>query len=283
MLELILFPLVLLPRPLYLSMGRLLGRIAYAIDGRHRSIAIDNLRRSFRDRPAQQIEAIARRVFENLGMNFIEFLMLPWIKEDNLKRYVDFRNIEYLDRIRGKDGGFILLTAHFGNWELLCHAMGLKGYRGYIVVREDENPFFQALLKRWRERSGNRTIHKRRAMRRLIKALTRGEPVGILLDQNVARREGVFVDFFGRPACTNKGLALLALATGAKVVPVFIRRRDDGRHIIEVLEALDTVTTGDRERDVLTNTRRFTQIIEGYIRRYPDQWFWVHQRWKTRP
>lgn len=281
--EIILFPLILLPRSIYLSIGRFLGRIVYLLDKRHRIIAINNLRISFKDRSEEGIEALATKVFENLGMNFIEFLMLPWIREENLHRYVDFRNIEYLDRIKREGKGIIFLTAHFGNWELLCHAMGLKGYKGYIVVREDESPFFRALLKRWRERSGNRTIHKRRAMRRLIRFLNRGGAVGILLDQNVTRREGVFVDFFGRPACTNKGLALLAIATGVKVVPIFIRREADGKHVIEILEAVDTVVTGEKERDVLVNTERFTKVLEGYIRSYPDQWFWVHQRWKTRP
>ncbi len=282
LIEYMLLPLTFVPRRVLLATGRFLGRIFYLLDRRHREIAFNNLRASFRTKSSEEIEAIVERVFENLGMNFVEFLLLPWMKE-GLSRHISFRNMDHLDRIRKKGRGIIFLTAHFGNWELLPHAMALKGYGGVIVVREDDNPFFNALLKRWRERSGNRTIHKRRAMRRLMRVIERGGSVGILLDQNVTRREGVFVDFFGRPACTNKGPALLALATDAVVVPVFIRREGGGHHIVDILTPIDPVRTGNRERDVLLNTERFTRVIEGYIERYPDQWFWVHQRWKTRP
>jgi KDO2-lipid IV(A) lauroyltransferase len=120
-------------------------------------------------------------------------------------------------------------------------------------------------------------------MGQILRLLKEGKTVGILLDQNMAWQEGVFVDFFGELACTNTGVALLALKTGAAVLPVFNIREEDGRYRAVIEPEVSLIRTGDKQSDVLQNTQRFTRIIEGYIRNYPNHWLWVHQRWKTRP
>ncbi len=283
MLKAMIFPFSILPWRVGLSLGRGLGRVAYHIDRRHRSIAYRNLKESFIDMGEGELKRLVIEVFENIGMNFMEFARFSRFTCENIDRYVEFCNIDYLEQIRKMERGIIYLTAHLGNWELLAHAMAIKGYTTTVVVRKADSPVFEAFLKGWREMSGNTVIGKKGSMRRLIEILKDAGSVGILLDQNVTWREGVFVDFFGRPACTNKGAALLALATGAPVIPIFINRKEDGRHRIEVDNAIDLVVTGDRDRDVSINTERFTRVIEERIRKTPGQWFWVHQRWKSRP
>lgn len=272
-----------IPWQMALKTGRFLGRTGYYLDERHRRIALRNLRDSFGDKSYKELKGLTKKVFENLGMNLMEFAHLPRFTVENIGRYVEYRNLEYLDEISREGKGVIFLTGHFGNWELLGHAMAIKGYSMYVIARDADNPIFNELLREWRELSGNRVIDKRRSMRRLLRILKDGGMVGILLDQNVTWREGVFVDFFGRSACTNKGLALLAMASKSPVIPIFIRRKDDNRHEIRIMEKIDIVITGDKDRDILINTQRYTKVIEDCIRKYPDQWFWMHQRWKTRP
>jgi KDO2-lipid IV(A) lauroyltransferase len=147
-----------------------------------------------------------------------------------------------------------------------------------------DNPLLEGLLSRLRSRWGNRVVRKGGALREVLKLLKKGETVGFLLDQNVAFDQGVFVNFFGRPACTHKTLALIALKTGASVLPAFIFREDEeNRHRIVVEPPVPLEVTGDVEKDLVVNTQKFTSLIESYIRKHPDQWLWVHRRWKTQP
>ena len=162
-------------------------------------------------------------------------------------------------------------------------AQALKGTPFGIVVRPLDNPYLEKAVSGIRTRYGNFLIDKKNGMREILRTLDRGGLVGILLDQNVSRREGVFVDFFGRPACTNKGLALIARKTGAPVIPAFTRRSGLSRHDIIVGEEVPLVDTGDRDADIAANTQAYTRIIEDFIRDNPDCWFWMHRRWNTRP
>jgi KDO2-lipid IV(A) lauroyltransferase len=176
----------------------------------------------------------------------------------------------------------ILITAHLGNWELMAAWYAVMGYKMDVVVRDLDNALASRLMNWVRTRHGHAMVLKKRSMRRLLKTLAKGGIAGILLDQNVARVEGVFVDFFGVPACTNKGPAMLAAVSGAAVIPTFICR-ENGRHIIKIGPEIGLSRGGDKKTDALENTRRFTAAIEEAIRRNPGQWFWVHRRWKTRP
>jgi KDO2-lipid IV(A) lauroyltransferase len=169
-----------------------------------------------------------------------------------------------------------------GNWELLSVTAGMAGYPVNVLYRPLDFIPLDEFFIRFRTRFGARVIPSRRAMRDVLKCLGRGEVAAMLMDQNVDWREGVFVEFFGRRACTNKGLAPLALKTGAPVVPVFMIRERDG-FTVEYLPEIRLIKTGDKTRDVEENTRQYNKVIEAYIRQYPEQWLWLHQRWKTRP
>ncbi|MCP3676057.1 MAG: lysophospholipid acyltransferase family protein [Deltaproteobacteria bacterium] len=272
-----------LPLPLLQAAGRGLGRLAYRIDRRHRDIALANLTIAFgKEKSHEEIVAIAVGLFENLGMNMMEFSRVPWLKRGNLKGYVRCEEFENLQVALKRGKGVIFITGHLGNWELMAAYCGLKGYPLDIVVRDLDSPLVDDFVRWVRTRSGNRAVSKGKSMRELLRTLRGGGIVGLLLDQNVTWSEGVFVDFFGKLACTNKGAALLAVVSGSPVIPAFIVR-EGGRHRIILGREIEVVNSGDRQSDMVENTYRFTRAIEDMVRRYPDQWFWIHQRWKSRP
>jgi KDO2-lipid IV(A) lauroyltransferase len=194
--------------------------------------------------------------------------------------------IDGLDHLRSamaSHGHALVLTAHLGNWELLSLAHRLTGQRLAIVVRPLDSPWLNGLADLLRRKSGVEVVDKEGAVRPVLRALHDGRMVAILLDQNAARREGVFVPFFGHPASTSKGLALLARRAGSPVVPIFIRREETGGHRVQVLPALAPPTASDPEEAVTELTARCAAVIEAAIREAPDQWLWIHNRWRTRP
>jgi len=196
---------------------------------------------------------------------------------------VRLEGVEHVKAALAEGRGALLLGAHFGNFELLAAAHALTGLPPVnVVVRPLDNPYLDALVARGRERAQISLIAKRAALKGMTAALARGECVGILLDQNDGRH-GVFVPFFGRPASTSRSLAVLALKTGAPVVPAFIHRLRDGEHHVTLEPAIPVVRTGHVDRDVELNTARFTEAIERQVRAHPEQWFWVHRRWKSLP
>jgi KDO2-lipid IV(A) lauroyltransferase len=265
------------------GLGLALGQLAYwALPGRRR-IALANLAGAFGTAlDARQQRAVARANFRHLGVTAIECCQLFFGRSPELLARVRVEGIEHVKAALAEGRGAFYLGAHFGNWELLAAAHILTGVPLSVVVRPLDNPFLEAVLARGRERGQVKLIHKRAAIRGVQASLARGECVGILLDQN-AGRDGVFVPFFGRPASTSRTLAVLALRTGAPVVPAFIRRLAGGDHEVTIEPPIALARTGDRERDVEVNTARFTAVIERYVREHPDQWFWVHRRWKTEP
>ncbi len=273
----------LLPVWLLDKIGRWLGRTAYAIDKRHREISLKNLRDVFGgEKSGDEITSIARMNFENLGMNLMEFLKVPWLKRGDVDGYIECEGLENFLNTYKKGKGVIFLTAHLGNWELMAAFYGLTGYPVDIVVRDIDSPLLDGFTRWVRTRAGNRTISKGRSMRELLKVLRGGGIVGILLDQNVTWNEGVFVNFFGRLACTNKGPSLLAVSSDAGVIPTFIVR-EGNKHKIIIGKEIPVVYSDDKTRNMVENTARFTKVIEDLVRKYPEQWFWIHQRWKTRP
>ncbi len=272
----------ILPFRIALRFGGGLGIFAYRIDKRHRLITEDNLARSFPEKSPEEIKAIARSVFRNLGYSIIEFIRSARYGQ----RFGEYITIDdyprYLKALE-KGRGLLLLTAHCGSWELLALAQSLKKPPIGVVVRPLDNPYLDSLVSGLRTQFGNSLIGKVKGMREILRWLEQGGGVGILLDQNVKAKEGVFVDFFGRPACTNKGLALMATRTKAPVLPAFIRRVGLDRHEIFIGDEIPLIETGDKDADVAANTQAYTRAIEDFIRKYPDQWFWMHRRWKTRP
>ncbi|MBI5235907.1 MAG: lysophospholipid acyltransferase family protein [Deltaproteobacteria bacterium] len=281
--KLIAFIIGHLPLCLVRVLGKALGRIAFRFDKRHAKTALENMTLAYKGSLSEDaMTTIARGVFENLAITGLEFMRIPWLTKTGLNGYVEFKGIENLERALERKKGAILFTAHFGNWELMAAAYGLSGFPIDIVVRELDSPVAEAFTAWVRIASGNRLVEKNRSMRKLIKTLSVNGIAGILLDQNVADVEGVFVDFFGTSACTNKGPALLAQMTGAAMLPTFIVRHGKG-HTIVVGEQVELIDTGDKHADAIENTARCTKIIEGQVRAHPEQWFWVHRRWKTRP
>jgi Kdo2-lipid IVA lauroyltransferase/acyltransferase len=269
-----------LPARAALWIGRRLGDLGWWVLVRRRGVAVANLRRAFGDElSAAALDRLARHSFRHLGMNVAEVCVLLFRPHAATLARMELVGHDHLEQAAARGKGILLLSAHLGNWELLASSHALTRFPLSIVVRPLDEPLLQRLAERFRRRSGVELIGKRRALHEIVEALQRGRMVGVLLDQNSSRSEGVFVPFFRVPASTSKGLALLSLRTGAPVVPVFIRRVDGGRHRVEV----DAAVPVPPDRDVLAYTAAFTRVIEAAIRRTPEQWFWMHDRWRTRP
>ena len=263
---------------------RRVAEIAYFLDERHRRIALRNLAIAFPERREKAREKIAKAAFRQLGTVLAEFPFIPKLNRLNVEKFIWIEGVEHFHKAKEKGRGILFLTAHFGNWEWMAASFPLlTGHSIAAVFRPIDNPFVGRLVERLRTCTGNQGISKEKAMGRILRVLKKGEAVGILLDQNVSWQEGVFVKFFGEWACTNEGLALLALKTGAAVVPGFNIRQPDGRYRVVFEPEISLIRTENKEHDLQANTELFTGVIERYVREYPDHWLWLHQRWKTRP
>jgi len=281
--DILLFCFRAIPAPLRRALFTGAFRLFYHLVPRQRLIALYNLRRAFPEKNDGQIVAIAKGACRNLGIVAAEFFDLPRLTKDNIGKLVEAEGLENCAQALAKGRGVLMFGAHFGNWELEAVAASLLIKSLVVIYRPLDSAVLDALVLRVRSATGNTPVAKDRAMRSMLRSLKQNEMLGILIDQNVAWYEGVFVDYFGRPACTTDGLALLALHTEAPVLPAYMARRPDGRYRLVIGPEVEVTNTGNREADVLANTQRFTGIIEETVRRFPDQWLWLHQRWKTRP
>jgi KDO2-lipid IV(A) lauroyltransferase len=276
----------LLPDFVLYPIGVVGGWIAYLLDRRHVKIGLTNLALAFPDRSEVERRAILRRSYINLGRSGAEYVRLGGFFYKRFKRRVAYRNIELLHKFRQcyPGRGILVLTAHFGNFELLPAAHALMGHSIGLVHHTQRFAAGDALVTFVRERAGVRIIRKHAAARAVLKTLRNGGIVGIPFDQNAKRSEAIFVPFFGEPAATTSGLARLVQISGAAVVPVFIVREPDHRHHrIEIMDELPIQRSGDSEADLYENTRRFVAAVEDIVRRYPDQFLWTHRRFRTRP
>ena len=246
-------------------------------------MALENLALAFPDQSTAARRRLCRASFRHLGMTLVESALLLVADPGLMLSRVSVDGLEHLRAAAGTPGGVLLLTGHFGNWELLGLAHILAGLPLAVVVRPLDSPLLNRLAERLRARTGAELIAKRRALPAVVDALRRGRMIGILLDQNASRAEGVFVPFFGRPTSTSRSLALLALRTGRPIVPVFIHREPDGRHRVVLEAALGRPAAGSPDAAVLELTAQCAQRTEATIRRWPEQWFWLHRRWRTRP
>lgn len=273
-------PLAYLPPPAGRWVGARLGDLAWGLLRGRRRIVMENLERAFgAERPAADLARIGRDSFRHLGLNVVEACEFFFRPPERLLSRVEVRGLEHLAAASARGRGVLALTGHLGNWELLAASAVLMPVPLSAVVRPLDDPLLDEILERLRARGRFQTIVKHRALVDIRDALRQGRMVGVLLDQNASRREGVFAPFFGVPASTSKGFALIALRAGAPVVSCFIRRVAGGRHVVEFGPELPPPPGGDP----VAFTHAFNEAIERAIRRAPEQWFWVHRRWKTRP
>jgi KDO2-lipid IV(A) lauroyltransferase len=274
----------LLPLRSALSFGALMGRAGYYFSGKLRRTGEHNLALAFPELSESEHRRLLHGCFENLGRLLAVFSKFSKANPERLQSVIECEGLEQLDAARKHGCGILLFTGHVGAWELTSFALSLFGYPLSFLVRRIDNPRIEALVDRGRTHLGNRTIDKRSAAREMLQIIQAGGILGILVDLNTQEREGIFVDFFDVPASTTFVPAKLALRTGADVLPVFAPwDKKRGRFLLRIEGPLAVERTSDEDEDVRRLTQAFTAVIEDYVRRYPDQWLWVHRRWKTRP
>ncbi|MEW5766015.1 MAG: lysophospholipid acyltransferase family protein [bacterium] len=263
-------------------LGERLGDLTYFLLPHYRKRTLDNLKTAFQTQlPSQGIEEIARQTYRNLGKNLIEFIHLPQFVEEGLGSRIIIEGWSHLEAARARGRGIIILMAHFGNWELIGSALPLKGCPLSTVVRRQKNKLTEDLIEAQRKKIGLTTISMKRASGEVLRRLKRGETVAMLADQD-GGKGGVFVSFFDKPASTPPGPVIFAMRTGADILPLFVIRLPDNRHRIIIEKPYPLIQAGDRKQDILANVASLSKKLEEYIRRYPDQWFWLHNRWATR-
>ncbi len=273
-----------LPRPLARSLAAGVVRIFYAVLPRLRNTAEVNLRIAFPDWSATQRKAVVRGMLRNLGWMAAEFARFPKYTKENIELVVALDGHENFLEGQRRGKGVLYLTGHIGAWELSSFAHSLYGFPLHYMARRIDNPKIDALVNGYRCLSGNRPIFKNESARVMLKVLNEAGTMGILADQNTMPQEGTFVDFFGKMASTTTGIARVALHTNAAVVPGYaIWDEASRKYRLRFEPPLELIRTGDMERDIFENTQKFTKVIEQIIRKYPEQWVWVHGRWNTRP
>jgi Kdo2-lipid IVA lauroyltransferase/acyltransferase len=274
----------ILPRSFSRALAIAISQAVYRLHFRLRQVGMRNLAMVFPEKSGQERKRILRGEFTSLGRQLAELCQFPRYTPENVEEVVVYDGLENYERAYARGKGVLFLTAHFGAWELSAFAHSLHGHSLSIVMRPMDNPYLDAMLQRYRTMHGNKVVSKDDFVRGLLAAMKAGETVGILMDTNMTPPQGVFVNFFGIAACTASGLARIALRTDAAVVPGFtIWDESLGKYRLRFDPPLELVRTGDLEADIVANTQKFTKVIEDYVRRYPEQWLWVHRRWKTRP
>jgi KDO2-lipid IV(A) lauroyltransferase len=271
-------------RKLARPVGAWIGAAAYRITPRLRRVGRQNLRIAWPEMSEKEQDALLKREYRNLGWLLAEFCQMPRYTRDSTIDFLRYEGLENYLAARDAGKGVLVLTGHLGAWELSSFYHSLMGYPMSMVIRRLDNPGVDQLVNRIRCLHGNRVLHKDDFARGLLAAMRRGETVGILMDTNMTPPQGEFVDFFGRSACTASGMARVALKTGAAVLPGFLLwEESEQKYVLHFGNVLELVRTDSEEGDIIANTALFARVTEEYIRLYPDQWLWVHRRWKTRP
>lgn len=273
----------LLPHRLARAACFFVAVLCYWFWPRLRRVGMINLGVAFPDWSVQRRKKVLLGLFRNFGRMLADFAHFPHFHKDNIERLIIYDGFEHYARAQSQGKGVFFLTAHFGNWELGSFAHGAYGYPCNFVVRELDNPLMDRLINGYRCLTGGTAIEKRDFARQVLRAFSRGEAVGVLMDQNMLPSEGVFVDFFGHLACTTTGPARVARKTGVPVVLGLVIWDAGIKKYRLRFEPIEWIHKEDPEEEILANTASFTKKIEEVIRQYPDQWLWVHRRWKTRP
>lgn len=263
--------------------AKLLGLLWYYLDKRHRNLANENLSHAFSEELSDlEIKAILKKVFINLAKMLFEITRGYRWKPEELSKHFIVNGLDNLRTAHEKGKGVLLLTGHLGNWEMSVHLNTLSGIDGSGVYRTLDSPALNRYVLEKRQITGGKLYPLKDAVMGIFHEMSMGNFIGFLCDQNSKRGQGVFVDFFGRKACANKGLAQFAMSTSAPVVPFFIVR-EGGKFLLDIGPEIPLVDTGKKENDLIANTQNYNTIIENMIRKFPDQWLWVHNRWKNQP
>jgi len=266
-----------------IRLGRFFGLIAYLVARELRRTGEINLKLAFPEKTSEERRQLLKGCFESLGRAlgvFSHFADPP----ESILSVLEPSGIEHLDQVKESGRGAILFTAHLGAWELTSYGLSLLGHPISFLVRPIDNPKIEQMVDRYRTRTGNKTLDKFSAARSMVKTLRSGEFLGLLIDLNALEDEAIFVNFFGVPASTNFMTAKLALRSDVPIIPVFAPwDKTRQKFLLQVNEPVELKRSGDDEADVRELTTRLTQHFEDQIRRYPDQWLWIHKRWKTRP
>jgi KDO2-lipid IV(A) lauroyltransferase len=274
----VVYSLALAPRPVAEPLARFYTRLLDLAIPRLRRVGIRNLELAMPETHADQRERIIDGVFRSIARVLVSFARLPRLNKNNIHKWIRYEGYEHFEAALRQGKGVLFATAHLGNWELSAFSHALMSAPMHVVVRPLDNPRIDGLVEARRAVSGNRLIGKKDFARSILQALKNNEAVGILVDQNTSLEEGVFVDFFGIPACAGAGFAKLAAHSGAAVIPGFaIWSEKERKHILRFYAPIPM--TGD----IALDTQALHSQLEGVIRQYPDQWLWIHRRWKTRP
>ena len=275
-----------LPRALAIAVGRTMGRVAYWLPLKLRRTGERNLEIAFPEIGERERQRLLRGCFDSLGRLLAEFSQFPRLSRERLRQMIEYDEVglAHLREAEKNGRGVIFLTGHLGAWEVLSFGWSALEYPLSFLVRPIDNPRIEEMIERVRTRFGNVAIDKKAAARQALRVLRQRGTLGILSDLNTQTYEGVFVPFFGRLACTNAGIATLALKTDAVVIPTCaVWNQKRGKYFFHGDPPVELVRTGDHERDVEMNTANFAAAMEHMIRLYPEQWLWIHKRWKTRP
>jgi KDO2-lipid IV(A) lauroyltransferase len=273
-----------LPRVLARAAGASLGSLVRVLLSRLHKTGAQNLAMALPEISAEQREAILKGVYRSLGWQLAEFCKMPRYTAKQASKFIRYDGLENYLAARDKGKGVLVLTGHLGAWELSSFYHSLVGYPMSMVIRKLDNPLVDEYVNRIRCLHGNRVIHKDDFARGLLNAMHKGETVGILMDTNMTPPQGVFVPFFGVPACTATAMARIALKSDAAVVPGFlVWESSEKRYVLRFGPEIALIRSDDAQADIVANTALFTSVTESYIRHYPEQWLWVHRRWKTRP
>ncbi len=273
-----------LPRRVARLLVRILTLTLYLVLGRLRRVGERNLQLALPELSSKARKKILRRVFRNLGWQMVEFCRMPGYTAENTQGWIRSEGLLHYLSAEAKGRGVLVLTGHLGGWELSSFYHSLMGHPMGMVIRRLDNRLLDEYVNSIRCLHGNRVLHKDDFARGLLTAMRAGETVGILMDTNMTPPQGVFVKFFGITACTASGLARVALKTGAAVLPGFlVWEAAERQYVLHFGPELVFRQTDDHEADILAATQQCNDVLEAWIRRYPDQWLWIHRRWKNRP
>ncbi|HOT43216.1 MAG TPA: lysophospholipid acyltransferase family protein [Syntrophorhabdaceae bacterium] len=270
----------ILPEHIQKAVGVLLGRLAYHLLKKRRLVAVSNLKKVFKDRDKKDIERIARSCFEKFGINFVEMLLVPYIKKDRYRERFSIENRGYIDSALKKGRGIIAVIFHYSNWEIMGIASVLLGHDVVVLARPLKRHInLNNFLNRIRSSSGLRIIPNEGTGRDIMRHLKENRIVAVLADQREKRSRGVYVEFFGEKVPTNRGVAVVAMKTGAPVIPVYLVREGFLRYRVVCTSPIDIERKGNIDELVEVNLRKINSFLESIILEAPDEWFWVHRRW----